>query len=431
MALKQINFAAHENLDETVILPLSKSIAARVAILRFLTDDVTEVPEWPDCDDTSELRNTLEVLGNAIRNGKNFVDLNLGSGGTSFRFFLALASSVPGMKSVLGCSPQLMKRPVGPLVDALRGLGARIEYKERYGYPPLSVMGDRLAGGPVNVEAGVSSQFVSALMMMAPFWRNGVSISLKGSPVSVPYIRMTSEVMERFGVKPEFEGNIIGIPARKYRAPRMLEIEADWSAASYMYEIALLMPGREIHIGSLTPPSKSMQGDSACCDIYGLLGVNTSFQPDGSAVLKADETVTSLFRNTARPIEFDMGNTPDLVPSLAVALCLSDIRFILHGISHLRHKESDRISALVAELEKFGYRLEAGNDSLAWTGGILPHDDEPVATYGDHRIAMAFAPVAVKRGFVSICDPEVVDKSFPSFWCEIKKLGLIDGEFYS
>lgn len=426
MALKRLKYSeAGFQTGKKIWLPLSKSEAARVAVVDFLAGGDSHIKEWPDCDDTSELLAALAKLRDAMAENRNFLSIDLGSGGTTMRFFTALASVMDGMEIEENCSAQQMVRPIGPLTDALRGLGGEVRSTARTGYPPLLVRGGRLKGGRIDMPADVSSQFISAVMMVAPYCEEGVEIVLDGRPVSRPYIDMTAAVMRMYGAEVNIAERKIVVPAARYHSPEEVEIEADWSAASYFYELALLLPGKEIHIGKLTPSVLSVQGDSGCEDIYGFLGVETRRQNDGSVILCGDRRKIEMLASSDREIELDMEDMPDLVPSLAVGMCLAGIRYRFVGISHLQHKECNRILALQAELGKIGFDVESGGNSLLWKGGRLPMaESESISTYGDHRMAMAFAPAAARLGGIVIENPEVVGKSFPDYWECMEAVGI-------
>lgn len=403
----------------TVTLPLSKSMAARVAVVGWLAGTAAAVREWPDCDDVRHLLEALDTL-----NGKGFVRVDIGSGAAPMRFFMAVAAATEGVEVELDCSEQLRRRPIVPLVEALRSLGADIAYTGVQGYAPLLIRGRRLKGGSVEVPASVSSQFASALMMIGPVCRDGVEVKFAGRPVSLPYIEMTAQVMRMYGINPVIESGCIRVAPGRYTAPDDVTVEPDWSAASYFYARALLGQG-DIKIERLVAPLHSIQGDAVCEPLFRCLGVATEWLPDGGAVLHPDLAKTDALRRNAVEIDLDMGAAPDLVPALATALCGAGIPYRLHGIAHLNHKECNRIAALSEELARMGWLVEPGPASLQWRGRRCPAaDNDPVLTYGDHRMAMAFAPLACRAPWITIAQPEVVAKSFPGFWQEMEKTGI-------
>ncbi len=379
-------------------LPLSKSIAARLLILDYIYNRKGERTNLPDCDDSRELSKALRRLQHSAKG-----DFNLGTGATSLRFFTALAAALPEFEGTVDCSPQLRRRPLAPLVEALRLQGADIRYAEKEGCAPLYIKGERLAGGSMEIDGSVSSQFISALMLISPLCDKPVEISFSGNVVSQPYIDMTAGLIA--GYSPD------------------MEIEADWSAAAFCYEFALVFPDTGIRIKKLTDPAKSVQGDAGCKYIYDRIGIETIFNPDGSASLVRNEAKISKLRENSEMLKFDLGDMPDLVPSLSAALTLAGIPFRFDNIAHLQFKESNRLDAIIDNLAKLGYLLHTDGHSLWWNkergegaelGKIL------IDSHDDHRIAMAFAPALRIFNKVRISNPGCVSKSFPAFWDEFK-----------
>lgn len=419
-----------------VELPLSKSIASRVLVINALCAVPAYVAEWPDSDDCLRLREATDTLREALsQRGEGdtaCLRVNLGSGAAPFRFFTALVSALPGVEVEIDVSPQLAVRPVAPLLEALRAIGADITCVGRDGYAPLLVRGRELRGGEVEAGAGVSSQFVSALMMIGPLCREGVSIKTGSGAVSLPYIEMTAQVMRLYGVSPSIGEGCVRVAAGRYKAPARLAVEPDWSAASYAYGLALLTAPDPVRVRSLTQPLHSAQGDSACAAIYRLLGVEGGWDPDGSVTLRGDRSRIEALRRSGTVVELDMRGVPDLVPALAVSLCGAGVPFRFTGVGHLRHKECDRLAALSEELSRMGWMVESGPDSLRWSGRRCPvADSEPVRVYGDHRMAMAMSLLACRLPWVSVSDPEVVAKSFPGFWDQMESAGLVTTEISS
>lgn len=470
---------------EPVTLPLSKSIALRVMTLNgvCLAQGVApaHIPLLPDAEDVEGMERAMTCYKKVVtpqgKSSSQGCDLNserdsdptsdhhtdgdnhdngdhpadgdphsdgkvdsksdhtvyIGEGGAPLRFFTALAASTPGIDLRLQASPGLMRRPLVILLRALQESGADIQSLLTPGYPPLKIIGKQLHTTHLLMNPGVSSQFVSALMMAAPLWETGLNLTFDGhNPVSTPYIDMTAGIMHRFGLKviletEEVTGNRrIIVPRAECRPPREFPIESDWSAASYFYEISLLSPGVEIPIANLTPAADSLQGDARCSEIFALLGVETRTDPDTKeTTLYCDPEKLELFTQLDTPLILDMNDTPDLVPAMTVGFCLAGIKFRFDSVSHLRHKETDRLTALAAEMEKIGYMLEIGDDSLTWRGRRCPaSDNEAICTYSDHRMAMAFAPAAIKLPYLAIEHPEVVGKSFPRYWEQLQRLGF-------
>lgn len=420
-------------------MPASKSMALRVMIMnavsRLCGGGTARIEGNQSGEDIEGLQNALDALFRIVNNGQSEPErIYIGEGGAPMRFFTALAAGCGGVDLELTGSARLNERPMAILIDALRHLGAEIVCLEREGFPPLGIHGVSDTASytkAIEMDGSVSSQYISALMMTAPMRKAGLRIRLTGGKiVSRPYLGMTGGLMTKFGVRPEVthdKGNMeIHIPPRRPRAPEVVEIEADWSAASYFYELSSLLPGKKIEIASLSPKQRSFQGDAVCAEYFQYAGVVTTYNADGSATLCCDEKMQAYYRNELRPgemIVFDLGDTPDLAPALCVAYCLVGIPFLFSNVGHLRHKESDRIAALTAEMRKLGYLLESPNDELRWLGERTEAEKTPVIkTYNDHRMAMAFAPARLRYPDLVIEHPEVVGKSFPNYFEELDKI---------
>ncbi len=398
-----LNFK-NKAVEGEVALPASKSISNRVLIMNALAGSKYAVDNLAECDDT---RSMVEVL----HSDKDSFDI--GHAGTAMRFLTAFLARIVGKWELTG-SERMKQRPIGVLVEALNRLGARVEYLEREGYPPLKIYGTYLTGGEIEIPASVSSQYISALMMIAPYMEKGLVIRLKGKIVSGTYLDMTLQLMRHFGVNAGREGAIIRIPPGNY-VSRPFRVESDWSAASYFYECLAIAGKGEIKLKGLS--RDSLQGDSRQVKVWERLGVVTRFTEEGVVL-------TSGPRLTDR-LEEDFIEMPDLVQSFAVACCMMNLPFVFKGIDTLRIKETDRVEALRTELAKMGFKLEERTDdhALVWEGGKeniveVPH----ISTYHDHRMAMAFAPAALKLPGIVIVDKEVVTKSFPGYWEEIDRL---------
>lgn len=408
----------------TVTLPSSKSMAARKLILDYIKGVGKDYSVETNCEDTVQLQNAIRKLGEKIPDLKDYLirwsetqknggwsdkvifenGFDLGDGGTSLRFFIALVASIPGFEGEVRCGEQLKSRPIKPLIDVMQSLGADIQYIEKEGYAPIYIKGRKLHGGELVIDNSISSQFVSALLLVQSLW-DGESDIIPSSGNSLPYIEMTKRMV----------------------AAEATEIEPDWSAAAFIYEIALLKKGDggDIKINRLCNPQKSVQGDSRCAQIFENLGVVTEFCQDGSVILSVDRGVVDALVRSKATVELEMEDVPDLVPAVAVALSLSEIRFNIKGVGNLKYKESNRLESLKTELEKVGVSVEVSPDSIAWRGKRYPTgENEVVESWGDHRIAMAFAPVAIKRGYISIKGEECVSKSFPDYFDQLKNLGF-------
>lgn len=406
-----------EMIDATVSLPLSKSESARTLIM----DAVAGLPlteRVADCDDTRALSAALNTPLDC-----GAVDINVGAAGTAMRFLTAYFAATPGCQVRLDGTERMRRRPLAPLVEALRALGADIVCEGEEGHAPLLIKGKRLQGGRIGMDASVSSQFISALMMIAPAMPDGLEIGLEGEPVSTAYVRMTRMMMEARGIEADMEPGRIIIKAGRYDAAPADVVTADWSAASYWYVITALSSGWVALPGLRLP---SAQGDSVMTTLGERIGVVTDTAdpddypdlPDGTLQLMPSPEQFSR-------LDFDATDCPDLVQTLAVAAMMLGMPFHISGISTLRGKETDRVAALTKEALKFGCIFEEDRDALVWDGKRVPVTRLPVIdTYDDHRMAMAFAPAAIFLPGVTIRNPEVVSKSYPGFWDDLVKAGF-------
>lgn len=396
-------------LKASVQLPASKSISNRALILNALSYSPYEIQNLSDCDDT-------EVMVKALNS--NARDFDIKAAGTAMRFLTAFLSKVVGEWTITG-TERMKNRPIKILVDALNALGGKVEYMDREGYPPLRIFGSALQGGEISLSGGVSSQYISALLMIAPLMENGLTLSLEGNIISKPYIHLTLQLMELFGVKAEWNGQVIKVQPQEYN-PIRFTVESDWSAASYWYSMMALSKNAEIELSGLF--KNSLQGDAAGAKLFAQLGVGTTFT-DRGVVLKRTG-------NLAKKLVYNFVNEPDLAQTFVVACVFLNIPFRFTGLQSLKIKETDRIEALKTELRKLGYILTDSNDSiLEWNGERCEPEDSPViATYEDHRMAMAFAPAALVRPEgIEIAHPEVVTKSYPRYWDDLKAAGFIIG----
>ena len=390
------------NLNLEIKLPASKSISNRALILNALAYSPYDIQNLSDCDDT---RVTVKALDS------NDTTFDIGAAGTAMRFLTAFLAKTVGEWVITG-SERMKNRPIKLLVDALTNLGARIEYVEKEGFPPLRIFGSALMGGEISLNGGVSSQYISALMMIAPYMQNGLKIKLEGNVISVPYIRMTMSMMKEYGVEVIFENNSIDIKPQIYK-PVEYKVESDWSAASYWYEVLSISGKGQLFLQGLNV--NSSQGDSKVAELFEQLGVKTDYQPEGALLTPSD--------NYASKFEYDFVNQPDLAQTFAVTCCLKNIPFHFRGVQSLKIKETNRITALINELAKLGFVLfEPAEGELAWSGKHCePQKEISIATYEDHRMAMAFTPAALITPII-IEEPEVVSKSYPDFWKDFEKL---------
>ena len=388
-------------------IPSSKSISNRMLILKALASSDFPLENLSSSDDTRLLQEALASTGSPR---------DVGHAGTAMRFLTAYFSVRPeGL--VLTGSERMKQRPLGPLVEALRVLGADIAYLETEGCPPVMIRSGITRGGTVEVDGGISSQFISALMMIGPLLPGGLHIRLLGEVVSHTYMEMTAALMREGGINVSIRENEILIPQGSYRFKEYV-VESDWSGASYWYQVAALLPGSEISLPYLSP--SSLQGDSVLTELFIKLGVESEFTGQGLIVHSGSAVSRGEFRA-------DCTGFPDLVQTLATTLCALDIPFHLTGTRTLRVKETDRIAALHEELGKLGFVLQSDQrgDWLGWKGEKKKPEEAPVIeTYHDHRMALAFAPLSCTFGKISIADPMVVSKSYPSFWADLEEAGF-------
>lgn len=394
-----------EKLKATVELPASKSISNRVLILNALSLNTNPVENLSDCEDT-------QVIIDAFNSDSNVFDVK--GAGTAMRFLTAFLAGMDGEWIVQG-SKRMHERPIFPLVDTLRTIGADIEYLENDGYPPLKIRGKRLKGGEVYVSGSISSQFISALMMVAPTMENGLIINIRDEIISKPYINLTAKLMEEYGIHLKWEGNRIKIKPQAFK-PVSFKVESDWSAASYWYEMVSLCPHSEITLLGLQ--EGSYQGDANLVNLFKDLGVSTEFVPNGVIIRKVGKPTKKFFHNFIYE--------PDLAQTFAAACCFLHVPFIFSGVQSLRIKETDRIEALKTELKKLGFVLsETDSEMLEWDGErCFAEEDAVIDTYDDHRMAMSLSPAAIPFKSVIINDPQVVNKSYPNFWDDLKKAGF-------
>ena len=412
-SLIHINLPAR--LQGTISLPTSKSISARALTISALTGG-TQPQGLSDCDDT-------HALQAAIAHRPAIIDI--GAAGTAMRFGTALFACTPG-EHVLTGSPRMLERPIGLLVDALRSLGADITYEGTEGFPPLRVKGHPLKGGHTTIPASVSSQYISALLMIAPTMTEGLTLTLEGEIASRPYIDMTLAIMKAYGAQADWtaEGQAIRVAAGGYR-PTEWTVEPDWSAASYWYEMVALSDDAEACICLKGLRAESLQGDSCISQIFLPLGVKTTFTDEG-AVLTKTAAVESL--------DFDFTHCPDLAQTVVATCAMMGVAVHFNGLKSLKIKETDRIVALQTELRKLGVEVAADNESMTLTTDAaalfksrlrleIAQASAPIATYADHRMAMAFAPCAYRFPGLAIAHPEVVSKSYPAFWADLERVG--------
>lgn len=465
-------------LNASLTLPTSKSLCARALVINHLCQLPVPLVGLSDCDDTQAILQGLEVL----RNSEDApLRVDIGAAGTAMRFLTALFAATPQLDVVITGSQRMKERPIGALVTALQAAGADISYVEKEGYPPLRIRGKQLEGGTLSLPSNISSQYVSALLMIAPTIRRGLQLELVGKVASAPYIRMTMQVMKAFGVEVKWEKNVISV-VRGQRYARTLSshcgttketeqaasytIECDWTAASYWYEIVALHPDKATRVLLRGLREASEQGDAVCAKWFEALGVTTTFTAEGAILEKSTKSpqVTLECDNStsednelssqtddnfcesnedlpqttshssqadyfsckdATPLWLDFAAAPDLAQTFVVTCALLSHPFHFKDLESLRIKETDRIAALIAELQKLGKHIEAiGEGELRYTA---QNDSSPahpitIATYDDHRMALAFAPAALRFPQLSIEHPEVVAKSYPDYWEHLSEI---------
>ena len=465
-------------LNASLDLPTSKSLCARALVVNHLCEQPVHLEGLSDCDDTQAILQGLE----ALRNSEDApLRVDIGAAGTAMRFLTALFAATPQLDVVITGSQRMQERPIGALVTALQAAGADISYVEKKGYPPLHIRGKQLEGGTLALPSNISSQYVSALLMIAPTMRHGLQLELVGKVASAPYIRMTMQVMKAFGVEAKWENNLISIESgqryartqsshcggtEKTEQAASYTIECDWTAASYWYEIVALHPDQTARVLLRGLREASEQGDAVCAKWFEALGVMTTFTAEGAILEKSikspqvtlecdnstleDNELSSqtddnfcesnecLSQATCHssqavhhsckdspPLWLDFTAAPDLAQTFVVTCALLSRPFHFKGLESLRIKETNRIAALIAELQKLGKHIEAiGEGELRYTAqNDSPHAQPiTIATYDDHRMALAFAPAALLFPQLSIEHPEVVAKSYPHYWEHLSEI---------
>ena len=353
------------------------------------------------------------LMTNALNSKSNVIDIH--HAGTAMRFLTAFFSIQEGREVTLTGSKRMKERPIQILVEALQELGADIEYVENAGYPPIKITGKKLSKNKVSLKANVSSQYISALLLIASKLENGLQLTLEGEITSVPYIKMTLSLLEEIDVQTDFFGNVITVkPNKNVLEPKTLVVESDWSSASYYFSlVAISDVGTEITISSYK--ENSLQGDSVLVDIYKHFGVSSTFI-NNQLTLKKEPV-------SLQPLKLDLKNAPDIAQTIAVTCFALGISCDLIGLHTLKIKETDRLVALKTEIEKLGGEVAITNESLHLSSAKSIKGNISIATYNDHRMAMAFAPLALKTSLI-IEDAAVVSKSYPTFWDDLESIGF-------
>ena len=389
----------------SVIVSGSKSESNRLLILQQLYPEL-EIENLSNSDDSIHMQHALESNGEIA---------DIGHAGTAMRFLTAFFASQEGTTKILQGSERMHNRPIKILVDALRDLGADITYLEKEGYPPLKINGKKLANSSVTIQGNVSSQYISALLLIASSLPNGLEIELLGEITSIPYIKMTLSLLSQLGIESSFEGNIIRVEPKEAIENSKVIVEADWSSASYFYSlVALSEIGTEIKLSSYK--KESLQGDSCLADIYKHFGVSTTFEEYTILLKKEEETKTSL-------LELDLVKAPDIAQTIAVTCFALGVPCKLVGLHTLKIKETDRLEALKEEITKLGGTISVTNEELHLETSDRINNNIEIETYNDHRMAMAFTPLALKVP-IKIKDAKVVTKSYRNFWEDFENLGI-------
>ena len=402
----KVSAPAHP-IDCKILLPSSKSISNRALIINALGKGTYQPENLSECDDTL-------VMVRALQAGPDET-IDIMAAGTAMRFLTAYLSVTPGKRIITG-TQRMQQRPIQVLVNALRELGADINYTNNKGYPPLEITGSSLDKESISLPGNISSQYISALLMIAPTLTHGLTIQLTGDIISRPYIQLTLQLMKDFGADARWtKENELRVEPQLYKSIPYY-IESDWSAASYWYQIAALAPEATITLPKLL--ANSYQGDSKVAELFGWLGVETSYQEDGVTLTKGTPKVEYM--------EYDFINQPDLAQTFVVTCALLGIPFRFTGLQSLKIKETDRIVALIKEMRKLGFVIkDSENSILSWEGERCTREESAIDTYEDHRMAMAFAPASLKISDLFINNPQVVSKSYPRYWENLQTAGFI------
>ena len=394
------------NLSTDITITGSKSESNRLLLLKALFSSI-EIKNISNSDDSQHMLKALSSEATTI---------DIHHAGTAMRFLTAYFATLEGKRTLLTGSKRMQERPIKILVETLRDLGANIDYANQEGYPPLIILGKRLLKNEVRIKANVSSQYISALLLIATKLEKGLKLYLDGKITSVPYIKMTLSLLEKIGVETSFEGQTIHVKPYLETDSKTITVESDWSSASYFYSIVAFSPiGTQVRLS--TYKKDSLQGDAVLKEIYNQMGVETTFE---------DSKITLKKINNFLPesIDIDLANAPDIAQTIVVSCLGLKIQCQITGLHTLKIKETDRLVALKSEIYKFGTEINISNDSLSLLNPKPLVSGAIVETFNDHRMAMAFAPLALLTSF-SINEAEVVSKSFPEFWANLSELGFI------
>jgi 3-phosphoshikimate 1-carboxyvinyltransferase len=398
-----LNVSNDQKIIEEITISGSKSESNRLLILQQLFPEIS-IENVSDSDDSVHLQHALSTKETLI---------DIGHAGTAMRFLVGYFASKQNSEVVLTGSERMQQRPIGILVDALRDLGATISYEKKEGYPPVRIKGTAIAKTLVQINGNVSSQYISSLLLMGTHLDNGLKIKLIGKITSVPYIEMTLSLLNQLGIATHFEGNTIQVFSAKDIQKQTVVVESDWSSASYFYSVAAFSEiGSEIQLSAYK--KESLQGDSCLAKIYTHFGVETVFTQNSITLKKVRET-------EATSLELDLKNAPDIAQTIAVTCFGLGIACHLTGLHTLKIKETDRLEALEVELKKLGAAIAITNESLQLSISGVMNENVAIKTYNDHRMAMAFAPLAFKVP-IAILNAEVVSKSYQNFCKDMQQI---------
>ncbi len=394
-----------------VVISGSKSISNRLLIIKGLANSNCTISNLSTSDDTRKLITLQSGIESCERSGISMI-LDVKNAGTVARFLTAYLVPRDGTWLITGTG-RMMQRPMDGIVDCLKQVGGRITYAGSEGFLPIKIVGCDIRGRTVKIDASKSSQFLSAIMMIGPYFENGLNILLEKKPVSLPYVEMTAKLMQKFGAHVKISPDMVEVLPGKYDF-HTTTVEPDWSSASYFYELLALAEDGELEIEGLS--RNSVQGDSKIAEIFTNFGIETNYTATGILLKKTNKLAVDL--------SLDFIGNPDIVPSVMATCTALNIKAVFKNIGHLKYKESNRIEALKSELSKIGAKLTVRNESVILNPTGKVNNDLFFKTYDDHRMAMAMAPLSMKYPNVMIDEPDVVNKSFPEFWDEFKKLNF-------
>jgi 3-phosphoshikimate 1-carboxyvinyltransferase len=395
----------NKKISEKITISGSKSESNRLLILQKLFPEIS-IENLSDSDDSVHMQHALSTENKLV---------DIGHAGTAMRFLTSYFAVNEGRETVLTGSERMQNRPIEILVNALNDLGSEISYVEKKGYPPIKIIGKKITKEKVQIHGNVSSQYISSLILVASKLENGLTIELLGEITSIPYIEMTLSLLHQLEIETKFEGNFIQVFPKKSIKKQTIVIESDWSSASYFYSIvALSKIGSEIQLSAYK--KDSLQGDSCLAAIYQHFGVETIFQENLIVLKKVKESSKEV-------LEIDLKNAPDIAQTIAVTCFAEGISCNLTGLHTLKIKETDRLEALHDELTNLGATISITDKSLHLEKSTKINKNIAIKTYNDHRMAMAFAPLALKVP-IKILDAEVVTKSYQKFWDDMQQIGI-------